>query len=719
MRIIIKKHSHIITLLTLFPLFVSPPARGEAGNLADFSMRQLLETEITLEEVFDVFNGLVASRKVSLATGKRQETSRAPAVTSVITAQDIEAMGARSLNEALTAVPGLHISNTTVVGIPQPIYVIRGMYSGLNPEVLMLINGEPFKMLDSGDRGKAWRDMPAQAIRRIEVMRSPGSALYGADAFAGVINVITKTAEDIQGTEVGGRVGGFDTRESWLLHGGEYADWDIAMTLELRETDGLDTTIPRDAQSYADEVTGSSASLAPGPLNMGERTGYAHFDAQKQNWRLHLGWMGQRDAETGLGINYALDPRGYIERDRLSADLVYHDPIFTPLWDVTFQLNYVHDDLQNPLQVVMPPGTITPRGIYPEGILNRLRFSEHKWHLGASAFYAGYDKHLLRLGAGTRYEDLYRMEYVSNVGMSPNGPLPPGAPLTDLSDTPFSVLPENIRQNWYFFIQDSWRVHSDWELTLGLRYDDYSDFGDTFNPRLGLVWQARSDLTAKLLYGRAFRAPSFTELYWHNSPLGAGNPDLEAETIQTWELALDWRPASDWHFSLTPFYFRAEDKILPVTHSTDDDFPVFQNTGAHKGHGLEFETRWKVGSRASLLFNYAYAETELNGTDPGYYPPHQVFLRHDWLVLSDWYLDTRINWIAAQARPDSPKGELGAYTRLDMTLRYKQARTGHWNLAFGVRNLLDKDIRQPTAPRAPVDLPTPGRNWFLEARYQF
>ncbi|MEK7992102.1 MAG: TonB-dependent receptor plug domain-containing protein, partial [Thiotrichaceae bacterium] len=170
---------------------------------------------LSLEELLEV-------RIVTIATGTAQKVTEAAAVTSVITARDIEAMGATDLDEILESVPGLHVARNSV--IYSPIYTIRGIYSEYNPEVLVLVNGLPINTIQTGNRGLVWGGMPVKAISRIEVIRGPGSAVYGADAFSGVINIITKKTNDINGTEAGVRAGSFNTKDVWVLHGESYGD---------------------------------------------------------------------------------------------------------------------------------------------------------------------------------------------------------------------------------------------------------------------------------------------------------------------------------------------------------------------------------------------------------------------------------------------------------------------------------------------------------------
>ena len=155
-------------------------------------------------------------------------------VATVITAQDIEAIGASDLDEVLETVPGLHVARGTQTNTP--IYSIRGIFSDTNPQVLMLVNGIPVTSAFTGNRGNGWGGLPLDNIERIEVIRGPGSALYGADAFSGVINLITKTATDIDGTRV--RVPGiFNTTTPGLsIAAVLHLTWGLLASRQYRDT---------------------------------------------------------------------------------------------------------------------------------------------------------------------------------------------------------------------------------------------------------------------------------------------------------------------------------------------------------------------------------------------------------------------------------------------------------------------------------------------------
>ncbi len=141
----------------------------------------------------DLVQSLGGDQMFSLAVGYEQPISEAPAVATVITAKDIEALGATRIEEVLATVTGLHISKNRA---HDSIYVIRSIASEVNPHVLVMINGAPIGDAVQGGRPLGWT-LSVQNISRIEIVRGPGSALYGADAFAGTINIITKTAQEI------------------------------------------------------------------------------------------------------------------------------------------------------------------------------------------------------------------------------------------------------------------------------------------------------------------------------------------------------------------------------------------------------------------------------------------------------------------------------------------------------------------------------------------
>jgi iron complex outermembrane receptor protein len=643
---------------------------------------------------------------VSIASGMRQPLSRAPSVATVITAEEIEAIGAADLDEVLETVPGLHVARSPVNY--NPVYTIRGIYSQFNPQVLMLVNGIPITGVFAGDRSQVWGGMPVENIARVEVIRGPGSALYGADAFSGVINVITKTAADINGTQLGLRAGSFKSRDAWVQHGGTWGGFDVAAYLRVGATDGQRETIGRDA------LSGTPFSLAPGPVNLGRDAIDARLDLSRDKWRLRAGYQRRDNVGTGAGVASALDPRGSSFGERFSADLTWQDPDFGPDLDVTAQASYFHLNERSDL-TLYPPGAFG----FPDGVIgNPYKWERHS-RFNLSAFYTGFRSHKLRFGTGFQQDNLYRTRESKNFSTPAPGVLLPLGSVVDVTDTAPFLRPHS-RNVSYAYVQDEWAFAKDWYLTAGVRHDQYSDFGGTTNPRAALVWETAYNFTSKLLYGRAFRPPSFSELYNINNPVALGNPGLKPETIETVELAFAWQPASGLQTGLNLFRYGMND-ILRFVQNPDGSFTA-QNAGRQRGRGLELEVSWDAGRSLRLSGNYALQRStdEATGRDAGNAPRHHLYVRADWRFAPGWVLNTQVNYVADRRRePSDTRPDIPDYHTVDLTLRNRTWR-GKWDFALTVRNLFDADAREPSpAPGLiPDDLPVAPREFRFEIRHQ-
>ncbi len=660
---------------------------------------------------------------ISIATGRSQPIARAPAVASVITSKNIKAIGATDLDQILETIPGLHVSITNIAY--SPIYTIRGIHSQFNPQVLVLINGIPINNLYVGDRGQVWGGMPVNNIERIEVIRGPGSAIYGADAFAGVINVVTKTSKDINGTELGARAGSFNTMDAWVLHGGDINDIDFSFSLQLHKTDGFDEIIDADAQTSFDNLFGTTASLAPGPVNTERDNLDARMDVKQGNWQMRIGYQSRRDIGTGAGVAQALDPAGSGDSDRINADITYQNDTQYDDWDLTAQLSYFDTSTTTDL-VLNPPNAATTLGTFPNGVIGKPDVYERHTRLNLSAFYKGIKNHQLRFGIGYTYGDLYKTKESKNYFLVPGGvPVPLGS-VIDVSDDPNSVfIQPHDREAYYSFLQDEWSFAPDWDLTTGVRYDHYSDFGDTVNPRLALVWQTSYNMTSKLLYGRAFRAPSFAELYNINNPVLIGNPELNPETIDTVEVAFNVQHTPTFSTGLNIFYYEMSDIIrlvLDNPSSPTTSTSTYQNTGDQIGHGFEMEATLELRQNFTIIGNYAYQKSEDQDTnsDAANAPQNQLYIRSEWKFRPNWYLDGQINWVADRKRALSDtRSAIDDYTTMDVAFRHKNDNSP-WEFALLGHNIFDEDVREPSSSSPvliPNDLPLAGSSYYLEARY--
>jgi outer membrane receptor for ferrienterochelin and colicins len=645
---------------------------------------------------------------VSIATGTRQPIARAPSVATVVTAEDIAAIGAADLDEVLETVPGLHVARSPL-GY-NPIYIIRGIATQYNPQVLMLVNGIPITGVTFGDRSLIWAGMPVENIARIEVIRGPGSALYGADAFSGVINIITKTSADVDGTQLGLRAGSFNSRDGWVQHGGKLGGFDVAGYLRTSHTDGQRQIIAADAQSTIDTLTGTSASLAPGPVNLGYDAIDGRIDLSRDKWRLRAGYQQRSNAGSGAGAASALDPAGNNFGERINTDLTYQDTNFAPDLDVTAQASYFYITEQSDLTLYPPGSNPFGTGPFPNGVIGNPDKWERHLRFNLSAAYTGLQSHKLRFGTGTQNDDLYRTEETNNFSTGVPGPV--------VAVTPF-LLPHSRRVN-YAYAQDEWAFAKDWYLTAGVRQDRYSDFGNTTNPRVALVWETAYNLTSKLLYGQAFRPPSFSELYNINNPVLIGNPNLKPETNQSTELAFAWQATSILQANLNLFHYLWKNILRP------DSFGVVQNAGRQHGDGFETELVWDASASLRLSGNYAQQHSidEATGQDAGNAPRHHVYARADWRFVPRWTLDTQLNYVAHRKRaPGDTRPDIADYHTVDLTLRNNHQK-GDWSIAFKVLNLFGANAREPSpygTPFVPIpnDLPLAGRAWRVELSHLF
>lgn len=279
------------------------------SDLWDLSLAELMDVQIT-----------------RVATGSPAPLNRAAAIVTVITSEDLRRTGARDIEDALMSVPGLYVGRSEQGYAPT--YIFRGIYGSLNPQALLMINGFPQKSLPTGNKGNVWGGMPVEAVDRIEVIRGPGSALYGADAFAGVINVITKTAKEISGTQAGIRGGSYNTYDAWVQHGGNVQGWDVMFSLEAGTTDGHKEIIESDAQTQFDEqfsaIPGyTPISNAPGPINAGYDNLDFRLDVSKAAWQIRFGYQNRSNLQAGDGVAGALDPNSSYRSDIANLDVSY------------------------------------------------------------------------------------------------------------------------------------------------------------------------------------------------------------------------------------------------------------------------------------------------------------------------------------------------------------------------------------------------------------
>lgn len=665
---------------------------------------------------------------VSIATGAEKPLYLAPSVATVITADDIRATGASNLEDVLETVPGLHVSLGPRYS---SLFSVRGIHTSFNPHVLILINGYPITELFTGSRLPNF-NIPVHNIKRIEVIRGPVSALFGADAFAGAINIITYETEG-QNNSAGMALGSFDTREVWLQGQSQVGEWSFGFNLEWVKSDGDSARrVDTDLQTVFDSLFFTNASLAPGSV----RTNYEVLNGQLQlrneQWTITLNSWETKDTGIGVGIADALDATGNQQSAQHLFDIDYIFNIGD--WNIQSSANYFNTKERSfytlfPSGAVLPIGTdgnldfIAPAGLvnFPDGLIGSPGGQNRSLAMESTGSYTGFSNHRIRLSVGYKHQEIKPVETKNfGPGVIDGSQVSVDGTLTDVSGTPFIFVPNKTREVHYLSLQDEWSFFRDWELTAGVRFDDYSDFGKTFNPRAALVWQTRYNLTSKLLYGSAFRAPSFSELFSINNPILLGNSSLDPEEVETWELSFDYRLTYDLRAQLNLYRYDAKGLIEFIPDGVSGSSTA-QNALDLQGHGLELEAEWKPSDTLSLMGSYSlqHAENDNNGEEVADAPQQLFKFDLRWRMQGSWFFSTQFHHVANRPRLTSDiRPELDDYTLVNMNF-YSEQWHPQYDISIAFRNVLDKDTYEPGSATVPIDHPLEGRSIRLTLDYRF
>lgn len=672
------------------------------------------------DEVDDLIGLYDDEELISIATGTEKQVRFAPSVATVILAEDIAESGARTLDEALEMVPGLHVSSS--FNRQDAIYSIRGIHTGQNPQVLLLIDGVQIAQLFSGARPYNY-SLPVANIDRIEVIRGPGSAVYGADAFAGVISVTTKTSRNIKNSEGGVRLGSFDTREAWVNLGGNVLGFDVSASIQ-HLTSGGDSSrvVDEDAQSQAAPTLNPSTSFAPGELATDINLLNSKLRIAAQQWSLDIFSWNLANAGVGSGGFQSLDPFG---SDSIDFSGATFETVLFDLNDDWSLKGRVDTSIlnQDAEFVLRPAGSAVNFGppvgeiTFPEGMIGNPNVLEKTYAGEVTSFYKGHPDHNVRLAVGFRTQELIAGETKNFATANFIGG--DFVTVVDVRGTPDIFIRDDEREHYYVSLQDEWRFANDWELTAGVRYDTFTQFGDSVNPRVALVWSTAHNLTSKFLYGRAFRAPSFSELFAENNPALQGNEDLEPETIDTYEVAFDYRPSQNLDLKLNLFLYQIKD-LVEIQFGVDA-----ANALEQSGRGFEFEMEWRPAEDLTLVGNYAWqnAEDDDTNSDVPNAPQQQLYLRSIWDVTNNITASAVLNWVADRERPlGDMRPDIDDYTVVDLVLRYRDLLDGLDVSVIG-KNVFDEDVREPStgqfpqAPELPGDYPLEGSSVTVEFKY--
>lgn len=666
------------------------------------------------DDYYDDFYG--DEEFVSIATGTKKAIHTAPAVATVITADDIEMMGANTIHQVIESVTGIHYYPSNVNRM-NPSYSIRGIHTAENQQVLVLVNGLHTTFSFSNSK---WHQFGVgiNLIDRVEVIRGPGSAVYGADAFSGVINIITKGSNSLFENDAGIKAGSFGLKSGWLNFGHQSGDLKLSLNGQWQSTDGDD-----------DRFINADAFGRSGSLDTRHEYTDLHAQVDYNGFYTKL-WHLDIEAGTGAGAFQVLSDSDVTKGEAFSLQSGYQ---FTPIDDLDIDASFHYQRYEQYTffkifpdgyqQEWLAEGQVAGEGqtvSYPDGFLGAPIGIDKVYGAKVISTYRGLDKHVVRVEVGYQNNEETTDELKNfsfpGAGITEVGQTVQDGTLVSVKGTNAIYLGDTERRLSYLSMQDEWAFASDWELTAGLRIDNYSDFGTTVNPRLALVWQTQHNLTTKLLYGSAYRAPSFGELFASNNPIQLGNKDLKPEQNDTVEIAFDYRPHIDWVIALNIFRYQSKDLIGYVGTRQE-------NSLEQDGKGAELEVTWKVDTDLKVKLGYAYQSSEdSNGNTIPDAPKSTLDATVTYKINDNLNLYADSFWVMDRARAQGDIREaIDDFLLTNLNMMY-QLDNMKFNLS--IRNLFDEDARAPTAPVVPgiviaEDYPLEGRGVWLSAKVNF
>lgn len=709
------KRKNALSAILLAGLLVVTP---HPGACQDDPFAALEDMESSLEEEME---WLQAETYVVTASKVLENIKKSAASITVITARDMEQMGARDFKDVLRMIPGLSMRHDR-----HNSYDIdaRGIMKDGIQHILFLYNSHSLNTNYWGGVGPSYEPLVLDNIERIEVIRGPGSALYGANAFAAIINVITKNADEIDGVRFSARGGSYETQQYNLLFGKKFKDLGVAMNLNYYKTDGFEGSIEQDGQTLLDQMFGTQASLAPGQTDGDDEKYDLSLTLEYKGFRFD-GKYADRERKPSIGISPILNEGSETPSTDYTLSASYEHSVGKGL-DLLGRVyhNYTYMDYY---YQVYPDGAVlpTPDGpvVWPDGLVGAPSNKNTRTGGEAQATYKLTDANMIV--AGLTYEEMeqYDVKALSNYLATPIKDVV--IPRGEVSEVSYiqNYNKDVSRTFKAVFLEDLWDVREDVRLTVGARYDDYSDFGSSFNPRAGLVWQFIEGYDLKVLYGRAFRAPSFYELYNTNNPAFVGNPELDPETVDTVELSVGANLTDALSARLTGFYNSIKDSIDLVTYDAQD---VFENSSEIRARGIEAEWKYDFGKGTYLAMNYTYQDSKNLDTDQQIYD----IPRHKGNILSNIRLSKYLNFYAdlhfqegfTREEDDNRKDDNPGFTVVNTTVIAKKfwPRFEGLEVRGSIYNLFDKEYTVPTAKDGlPVDYPMPGRSFLIELRATF
>lgn len=637
-----------------------------------------------------------------IATKTKLNVDFVPGMVTVLRGEDLKVRGINNVWEAMSLVPGMDISVNNM-GLRD--VLVRGIGNTISSGNLKIqLNGIS---MNSALWGKAYPalDIPVEQIDRIEIIRGPGSALHGEFASTGVINIITLN----KGRQVGGGIGKNDSYHGSALYSISDEEHEINFSLNVAgfDTNGANIISGPD-QLY--RLGMGNISNAPGPVNemRDVKNAIMEFSFRKLNFTGYYLNEGQGDYYGYLGSlppphnnksfrfeNYG----GQIKQDfNMTNDLLFE-----------YSLGFFQHQFSSALTFQQPPGFV---GIYADGMAAAPFYQENRMDAGLDFTYAGWEKHTLKFGAAYANTEIDSAWHDTNYTPSTGAPV---SPVTRFEGSENWIEEGMDRDLINMTIQDEYKINDAVSITGGLRFDHYEDVGSELSPRIAAVWRITQNHIIKTQYARAFCPPTFNQLYSKNNPYLVGNPSIEPETIDTFELSYLYR--DELKMGRLTYFYSELDNLISSGGGT------YSNTGSTKISGAELEFEHKLIDKLKLDTNISYSHSK-NSITGGSIPEVAEWLGDLGIIFEpvrDMAFNLQYTYVGKRNRAvTDTRPKLKGYHTIDATVSFYNFLTSGLTLRGGMKNILNEDIYYAAPEYLYVnDYPRPGREWWVKILYEF
>jgi outer membrane receptor for ferrienterochelin and colicins len=473
--------------------------------------------------------------EVSTATKTAESVDEAPAVITVVTRADIQRWGYQTVADVLTHTVGFYLSDDHIL----PNAGVRGMTGGLDAEsgvIKVMIDGRSVAYRTTSGNWLGVELIPLESVAQIEIIRGPVSALYGADAFLGVVNIITQKPEDMRplrarlalGLTEGNPGGHFD-----VVGGARYGRFDLMLGAAGEATDRTGLALPSEspAPRLPDDLDGrrTSLNLKRESLALQGRVGYRDADKGELVLSAYASGLQRR----GDFAQWAQLTNGHDDEGRARGTVV-------ALGQMRLNLDaLVHAGRGLDFSL---SSTYFQGGIMPA---DRVEVASELYYVKRRSSYRGVDGNIeARWTPDRRVHVIAGLETVYDRERFGNPQRIDRTTGQAVPETRADMAPINL-VDWGPYLNASYTVFGSWlKLNGGLRYDRHSEYGSQLTGRVGATSRWSRALVSKLLYGTAFKAPSPYLSYAIPLRLGdvIGNPRLRPQVIKTLEYQLSFKP---------------------------------------------------------------------------------------------------------------------------------------------------------------------------------